>query len=153
MSSDESRRKIVAWVRGKTVSVTGDGTYWRTNPEGRTGFGNALVGQTGEPRLSDTQPRAPRSLEEALAAMEARAADAWPDDLQPDVTPRDVPFDIDIEDEGNGSFLLIYEAADGSLFGNDTWHASQEEAEDFAMKQFGVQPNEWQRIRDAPNQQ
>lgn len=147
MSSDESRRKIVARVRGKMVSVTGSGTYWRTNPEGRTGLGNVLHGQQIEPPSPDTRPSAPRSLQEALAAMDARPADAWPDDAEPDATPREVPFDIDIEDQGDGSYLLIYQPTDGSLFGNDTWHTSQEEAEEFALEQFGVQSHEWQRQR------
>ncbi|WP_396926661.1 hypothetical protein [Mycolicibacterium sp.] len=80
-----------------------------------------------------------------MAAMEARPADGWPDDAEPDATPREVPFDIDIEDCSDGGFLLIYQAADGSLLGNDTFHASQEDAEEFALNQFGVQPHEWQR--------
>jgi hypothetical protein len=83
-------------------------------------------------------------LEEALAAMEARAADAWWDDAEPDATPRDVPFDIEIE-EANGGYLLIYQPVDGSLYGGDTWHATQEQAEEFALDQFGVQAHEWQR--------
>jgi hypothetical protein len=143
MSPDESQRNTVARVRAKMVTITGGSTRWSTNPESGTGFVNSVHAQPLESPSSDAARSAPRSLEEALAAMEARPADAWWDYAEP--TPREVPFDIEIEEEADGSYLLIYQPADGSLYGGDTWHATQDEAEEFALEQFGVQAHEWQR--------
>ena len=144
MSPDESRPNVVARVRGKMVAVTGISTRWRTNPESGSGFWSSTFAPPLEAPSSDATRNAPGSLQEALAAMEARSADAWWDYPEPDETPRDVPFDIEIE-ETDGGYLLIYQPADGSLYGGDTWHETQEDAEEFALDQFGVQAHEWQR--------
>jgi hypothetical protein len=143
MSPDESQRNIVASVRGKMVSITGGSTYWRTNPANGPGFGNAFHAQPLESTSSDATRSAPRSLEEALAEMETRSADASWDYAEPE--PREVPFDIEIEAAVDGGYLLIYEPVDGSLYGNDTFHETQEDAEQVALEQFGVQAHEWQR--------
>jgi hypothetical protein len=81
-------------------------------------------------------------LEEALAAMAARCSDeAW-DYAEP--TPRDVPLDIEIE-AVDGGYSLIYGAVDDSLLSNDTWHETQDDAEESAVVNFGVQAHEWHR--------
>jgi hypothetical protein len=133
VSSDESRRNIVARVHGKTVWVTGGPSAWTTEPYGKRPIGSPSP---------DTMRRTPDSVEEALAATEARASDSDWNYAAP--TPREVALNIEIENAGNG-YLLICAAADGSLHPGDTWHATLDDAEDSALVDFGVQAHEWQR--------
>ena len=143
MSSGESQRKIVARVRRKMVWVTGGPVSWGTNPDSATGFGSSVNTQQTESTSSDATRNAPRSLEEALADMEARPSDGWWDYAEP--TPREVPFDIEIEIQDDGGCLLIaYSSVDGSFWG-DTWYASQDDAEESALEKYGVQADEWQK--------
>jgi hypothetical protein len=133
VSSDESRRKIVARAGGKLVWVTGGPSAWTTEPYGK--------GPIGSPS-ADTSQRSPASVEEALAAMETRPSDSAWDYAEP--TLRQVALNIEIEHAGDG-YLLIYAATDGSLYPGDTWHATLDDAEQSALVHFGVQAHEWQR--------
>jgi len=63
----------------------------------------------------------------------------------PQATPtRDVAFNITIEFDGSG-YLLCYASEDGAL-ANDTWHQTLEDAEQAAVKNFGVRSDQWQTI-------
>lgn len=60
---------------------------------------------------------------------------------------RDIDLDLEIEFDGSG-YLLIVASADGSVYG-DTWHQSEQEAEEQASAQYGVPQSAWESPESA----
>jgi hypothetical protein len=56
----------------------------------------------------------------------------------------DIALNIAIEFDGS-SYFLRYASEDGSLV-NDNWYQTLEEAEQAAVKDFGVRADQWQTI-------
>jgi hypothetical protein len=60
--------------------------------------------------------------------------------------PRAIKFSLGIRFDGFG-YLLLVASEDQALYG-DTWHLSEEDAEQAAEEAYGIRPEEW--IRDLP---
>jgi len=57
-----------------------------------------------------------------------------------------LPFRFEVQDDGTGGYLLVYESMDG-VYAADTWHETLIEAFAVAEDIFGVRLDEWERPR------